>query len=398
MQEPSGAPSPRTTRVVRLFSRLNIGGPSVHVILLTAGLREKGYDTRLIVGREAPSEGNLLEMAREMGIRVEQLGGLGRDIRPFADVVTLWQLYRTIRDSRPSIVHTHTAKAGVLGRLAARLAGVPIVVHTYHGHVLRGYFGPLKTWFFRRLEAMLNRITDVPITVSAALRDELAAIGVAPWNKIRVVPLGLDLARFAKSVPRGALRPACGASAEDPLIGIVGRLVPIKDVDCFLEAAARVRRARPQARFVIVGDGELRPELEGKTTALGLKPAVTFLGWRKDLEAVYADLDVVVNSSRNEGTPVALIEAMAAGRPVVATAVGGTSDLLGDGTRGLLVPARDPDALGAAILETLDNSEEASRRCHVARQYVLAHHSIDRLLRDIDELYRELLQPSAAPA
>ena len=163
-----------------MFSRLNIGGPSVHVLLLTAGLRAKGYETRLIVGREAPSEGNLLDMARQMAIEVEQFDGLGREIRPLADLATLWRLYRTFRHFRPAIVHTHTAKAGLLGRLAARLAGVPIVVHTYHGHVLRGYFGPVKTAVFRRLEAILNRMTDVAVTVSAALREDLVAMGVAP--------------------------------------------------------------------------------------------------------------------------------------------------------------------------------------------------------------------------
>ena len=147
MHEEDRASSPRTTRVVRLFSRLNIGGPSVHVILLTAGLREMGYETRLIVGREAPSEGNLLDMARQEGVEIEQLAGLGREIRPLSDLVTLWQLYGLIRKWRPAIVHTHTAKAGVLGRIAARLAGVPVIVHTYHGHVLRGYFGTLKTAF-----------------------------------------------------------------------------------------------------------------------------------------------------------------------------------------------------------------------------------------------------------
>jgi glycosyltransferase involved in cell wall biosynthesis len=392
------APSPGTTRVVRLFSRLNIGGPSVHVILLTAGLREKGYETRLIVGREAPSEGNLLDMAREMGIEVEQLGGLGREIRPLADLVTLWQLYRAIRAWRPAIVHTHTAKAGVLGRIAARLAGVPVVVHTYHGHVLRGYFGPVKTAFFRRLETALSRLTDVAITVSAALRDDLAAMGVAPRAKIRVVPLGLDLARFARPHERGTVRSACGAGEGDALIGVVGRLVPIKDIECFLEAASRVSQASARARFAVVGDGELRAALEQKAADLGLASRVTFLGWRRDLEAVYAGLDIVVNSSRNEGTPVALIEAMAASRPVVATAVGGTPNLLGDGERGLLVPAGNPAALADAILETLDRHEDSARRAQAARDYVFAHHSVDRLLHDIDELYRELLPPVAAPA
>jgi len=397
MHEEDRASSPRTTRVVRLFSRLNIGGPSVHVILLTAGLREMGYETRLIVGREAPSEGNLLDMARQKGVEIEQLAGLGREIRPLSDLVTLWQLYGLIRKCRPAIVHTHTAKAGVLGRIAARLAGVPVIVHTYHGHVLRGYFGTLKTAFFRRLETALNRVTDVAITVSAALRDDLAEMGVAPRSKIRVVPLGLDLARFTGPQVRGGLRAACAAGEGDVLIGVVGRLVPIKDIDCFLEAAARVGASAPHARFAIVGDGERRAALEQKAAALGLGPRTTFVGWRKDLESVYADLDVVVNSSRNEGTPVALIEAMAAGRPVVATAVGGTADLLGDGERGLLVPAASPSALAEAILRTLAHPEESARRAAAARDYVLAHHSVDRLLHDIDELYRELL-PRVATA
>src|SRR5437899_5847158 len=202
------APCPRPTRVVRLFSRLNIGGPSLHVILLTAGLGERGYETRLVVGREAPSEGNFLDLARARGIDYVQLAGLGREIRPLADVVTLWQVYRMLRGWRPVIVHTHTAKAGVLGRVAARLAGVPIVVHTYHGHVLRHYFGPLRTALFRRLERVLNRVTDVAVTVSAALRADLIAMGVCPPEKIRVVPLGLELARFTAARPRGAVREA----------------------------------------------------------------------------------------------------------------------------------------------------------------------------------------------
>jgi glycosyltransferase involved in cell wall biosynthesis len=396
--EVSDAPCPPPTRVVRLFSRLNIGGPSLHVILLTAGLRERGYETRLVVGREAPSEGNFLDLARARGIDYVQLAGLGREIRPLADVVTLWQVYRMLRGWRPAIVHTHTAKAGVLGRLAARLAGVPIVVHTYHGHVLRHYFGPLRTTLFRRLEAFLNRVTDVAVTVSAALRADLIAMGVCPPEKIRVVPLGLELARFTAARPRTAVREACGAGPGEAVVGIVGRLVPIKDVGSFLEAATRVRETRPGTRFAVVGDGECRAALEAQASALGLAGAVTFLGWRKDLEAVYAGLDVVVNSSLNEGTPVALIEAMAAGRPVVATAVGGTPDLLGGGARGRLVPAADAGALAAAILETLERPEEAAGRARAGRDYVLAHHSAERLLSDIDSLYRELLRPSSVPA
>jgi len=163
----------REVRIVRLFSRLNIGGPSIHVILLTAGLRQRGYRTRLVVGQETAEEGNLLDLARDKAVTCEPLPSLGREIRPFSDLAAFFSLYRLIRAFRPSIVHTHAAKAGLLGRLAARLAGVPVVVHTFHGHVLRGYFGPVKTAIFRRIEALLARVSDVLLAVSEAVREDL---------------------------------------------------------------------------------------------------------------------------------------------------------------------------------------------------------------------------------
>src|SRR5512134_596272 len=199
-------PSPGGIKVVRLFSRLNIGGPSVHVILLTAGLEARGYRTRLVVGQESTQEGNLLDLAAAKGVRCERLDALGREIRVLSDVRALWGLYRVIRDFQPSVVHTHAAKAGLLGRLAARLAGVPVVVHTYHGHVLRGYFGPLKTAFFRAVEAGLGPLSDALIAVSEAVREDLVSLGVARADHIRVVPLGLDLESFTGDLPRGGLR------------------------------------------------------------------------------------------------------------------------------------------------------------------------------------------------
>lgn len=381
---------PGGIRVVRLFSRLNIGGPSVHVILLTAGLEQRGYRTRLVVGQEAPHEGNMLSLAEEKGVVCEPMDGLGRDIRFVSDFRAFWGLYRLIRDFRPAIVHTHTAKAGLLGRLAARLAGVPIVVHTFHGHVLRGYFGPVKTTLFRWLETVLARLSDVLITVSEVVKQDLVDLGVAPSDRIRVVPLGLELDRLAGPLPKGALRVA-GLPPLAPLIGMIGRLVPIKDVPTFLAAAALVRKARPDSHFALVGDGEERSLLEEACRSLGLFDVVHFYGWRRDLAAVYGDLDVVVNASRNEGTPVALIEALAAGRPVVATRVGGTPDLLGQGAYGLLVPPADPEALAAAILEALRDPASARARAEAGRDRVLARHSSSRLIDDMDALYRELL-------
>jgi glycosyltransferase involved in cell wall biosynthesis len=382
---------PGSVRVVRVFSRLNIGGPAVHVILLSAGLRPLGYQTRLVVGTESPREGNMLPLAAEKGVVCERLSGLGREIAPLRDLRALMGLHRLFRMWRPSVVHTHTAKAGLLGRLAARWAGVPVIVHTYHGHVLRGYFSPTTTAVFRWLEARLASLADSLVVVSESVKQDLADLGVAPASKIRVIPLGLDLAHLSGALPRGTLRREMGIGDETPLVGMVGRLVPIKDVPTFLEAARLVRESGLDARFALIGDGEARPALEGVCLRLGLARAVSFLGWRADLAAVYGDLDVVVNSSLNEGTPVALIEALAAGRPVVATRVGGTPDLLGDEARGRLVPPAEPARLSAAIIETLREAEVARRRAQAGRAYVLERHSVERLVRDVDSLYRELL-------
>jgi glycosyltransferase involved in cell wall biosynthesis len=384
-------------RVLRLFSRLNVGGPSIHVILLTGGLAERGYETRLLVGHEGEREGDLEDFARENGVGFVRVPGLGREIRLLADAGVLLRLYRAIREFAPHVVHTHTAKAGFLGRIAARLAGVPVIVHTFHGHVLRGYFGRAKTAIYRGLERWLGRSSAALIAVSEAVKRDLVELGVAAPGKIRVVELGLPLRELAGALPRGVLRAVTTFPDSAIVIGIVGRLVPIKDVPNFLKAAAVVARAHEQAHFAIVGDGELRADLERLARELGIEARVHFFGWRRDMTAIYGDLDVVVNCSRNEGTPVALIEALAAARPVVATDVGGTSDVLRGGTLGRLVPAGDSAALAAAIIATLDDLPAARARAATARADVLARYAPERLFADIDGLYRQLLaaEPSA---
>lgn len=378
-------------RVLRLFSRLNVGGPSIHVILLTAGLADRGYETRLLVGHEGDREGDLEDFARQHDVRFIRVSGLGREIRPLADAGVLWRLYRAIREFSPHVVHTHTAKAGFIGRVAARLAGVPVIVHTFHGHVLRGYFGPAKTALYRWLERWLGQSSSALVAVSEAVKRDLVSLGVAPAEKIRVVELGLPLRELAGVLPRGDLRKDAGFSDAVILIGIVGRLVPIKDVPSFLNAAAIVARADARAHFAVVGDGELRADLERLSRELGLAGRVHFFGWRRDMTSIYGDLDVVVNCSRNEGTPVALIEALAAARPVVATDVGGTADVLRGGELGRLVPPGDSAALAAAILEALRDPAAERQRALAAQQQVLARYSPERLFADVDGLYRQLL-------
>ncbi len=378
------------TRVLRLFSRLNIGGPSLHVIHLSSGLVSHGFETRLVVGTTDQHEGDFHDLARARGVDLSVFPELGRAIRPFNDLRALVRLYRLMRHERPAIVHTHTAKAGAIGRTAALMARVPVVVHTYHGHVLSGYFHPLTNLFFRGVERSLAPASDVLLTVSESVKDDLVRLGVAPRGRVRVVPLGLDLEPLAGHLPRGVLRKEANWGSNSRVVGIVGRLVPIKDVDTFIDAAAIVASRMDDVRFAVVGDGEERARLEARAAAV-LGGRIHFFGWRKDPLSVFGDLDLVVNTSLNEGTPVALIEALAAGRPVIATEVGGTPDLLDRGQFGALVPARSPEHLARAIQTAMSSPDSSLQMTSAGRAMVLTRYSVARLLGDMAKLYRELL-------
>lgn len=375
---------------MRVIARLNVGGPALHVILLTEKLGAPAFASTLVCGQIAPYEGDMRYLAEQRGVQPVVIPELGREISPLRDLATLWRLWRLMRAQRPHVVHTHTAKAGIVGRAAAWLAGVPVIVHTFHGHVFHGYFGPAKTRLFILLERLAARLSDRVLTISPALRDELVRYRIAPAAKIAVIPLGLDLAPFATTPRRaGMVRRALGLDEATPLVGIVGRLTPIKNHRLFLEAAARLETP---AHFAIVGDGECRHSLEAHAAALGLGARAHFLGWRQDLPAIYSDLDALVIASDNEGTPVSIIEAMAAGAPVVSTAVGGVPDLIDDGQTGLLVPPGDAPALAQALDRLLRDPELARRMAAAARPAALARFSIDRLADDLAALYRTLLR------
>ena len=379
-------------RILRIIARLNVGGPAIHVALLTEKFGAPDYASTLVCGNIDANEGDMSYYAEAHGVHPLIVPELGRSLQPFRDLITIWTLYRLIRRLRPDIVHTHTAKAGFVGRIAAWLAGVPVIVHTFHGHVFRGYFSPTMTRLFLLLERMTARMSSTVITLTEGLRRELAEeYHITSASHITVLPLGLDLAPFAANVRKSALDRSRGTPVSDPSsaprIGIVGRLVPVKNHTLFLQAAALVREEFPNAHFVIVGDGELRSSLEAQAASLNLSEAVTFTGWLRELAPVYATLDVNVISSLNEGTPVSVIESLAAGCPVVATAVGGLPDLLDHGQLGALVPSGDARALADAIITALRNPPDGQR----ARALMLERYSIDRLVSDLDRLYRELL-------
>lgn len=382
-------------KVARVITRLNIGGPAIHAILLTQALEDAHFTTMLVSGYTAPTEGDMLHLAKARGVSPLMVTGLGREIDPGRDLAVLLRLYRIFREERPVIVHTHMAKAGTVGRLAARLAGVPIVLHTYHGHVFHSYFGPLKTQTFIRIERALSRVTDLILTVGEKQRQEILGYGIGNPDKLRSVPLGLELEPFVESPRhRGEFRAELGVPDGTRLVGIVGRLVPVKGHTVFLKAARLVLSRLPNVRFLIIGDGELREGLESQARDLGIDGGVTFLGWRHDLPRVYADLDLVVLSSYNEGSPVALIEAMAAGRAVVSTDVGGVSDVVSDGVNGLLVPPRDPESLAGAIVRLLSSERSLPAMGAAGREAVYLKYSINRLVSDVREIYSDLVAES----
>jgi glycosyltransferase involved in cell wall biosynthesis len=385
-------------RITRVIARLNVGGPAIQAITLTRLLEDRGYQTHLIRGQEGPDEGNMDHLARELGVQPTLVREMRRD--PGAgDLRALWQLVRLLRADRPHIVHTHAAKAGTLGRLAAliafpRRASRPALVHTYHGHSLTGYFSGRKADLYRDIEKALARFTDRLVAVSPEVRDELVGLGVAEGSSFEVVPLGFDLRPFAddsrRTQRRELLRKEWGVAGDAKLVTLIARLVPIKRVDRFLRVAARLA-ADPRLHFAIVGDGELREQLQRSPEAVELASRLTWTGFRTDMPDVCFASDLVMLTSDNEGTPVSLIEAQASAVPVVGTDVGGMRSAVVDGSTGFLVAPPDEAGLAAAAARLLEDGTLAEQMARRARENAIRHFSVERLVIELDKLYRTLL-------
>jgi glycosyltransferase involved in cell wall biosynthesis len=393
---PASASQDHRIRVLRIIARLNVGGPAHHVMILNERLDPERYESVLLIGATGPGEGSYEARARERRLDVRSVPGLGPVPRPLDDLRALMALMRHVRGFRPDIVHTHTAKAGILGRLAARLAlgRAPIVIHTYHGHVLRGYFGPATEAVYKLLERVLGRLSTRLIGVSPATVDELVALRVAPRRQFTALPIGLDLDRFAAVSPAAdGLRGALGSGPDTLVATFVGRLVPIKRVDLLIDAVKLARARGADVRLAIVGDGELRAALEAQ--AASLRDAVAFLGFRDDIAQIAAATDLAVLSSDNEGTPVALIEAAAAGVPALATDVGGVADIVLDGQTGHLVAPGDVEALAQALARAAGDRAGLRRMGAAAREHVASRYGAARLVGDIDALYTDLLAARA---
>ena len=374
-----------------------MGGPALHVAYLTAGLAERGYETTLVAGSLARGEDSMAFVADELGIEVERIDELHREISPVRDAVAILRLARLIRRVRPHILHTHTAKAGAVGRLAALVAGdarPPIVVHTFHGHVLRGYFDPVRTAGFRLLERWLARSTTALVAVSPQVRDDLVSLGVAPRERFAVVRLGIELEQrvAVERNGRGESRRILGIGPDRFAVGWIGRMTGVKRTDDVLRAFRRLRDRGVEACLCMIGDGPDRPAVERRAHELGIMRDTLFLGYQEEVAPFYAAFDAMILPSINEGTPVSAIEALAAGRPVVATRVGGVPDVVRDGEDGFLVEAGDVDALAERLARLASDPELRERLGAAGRARVVPRYSVERLVDDVDRLYRSLLE------
>jgi glycosyltransferase involved in cell wall biosynthesis len=391
---------PEHVKVLRVIARLNVGGPALHVAYLTAGLADRGYDTTLVAGTVARGEESMAFVAQQRGVRIETLDELHRDVAPFRDARAIVRLARLIRRERPTILHTHTAKAGAVGRIAAMLAGgarPPVIVHTFHGHVLRGYFGAAVSLGFRTLERWLAKVTTALIAVSPEVRDDLVRLGVAPASKFRVVRLGIELDErvAAGAGTRDDIRKLLGLSHEAFVVGWVGRMTAVKRTADVLHAMRRLLDGNVDAYLLLVGDGPERRELENHAHDLGIARRCLFLGYQNDVAGFYSAIDVLLLPSANEGTPVSVIEALAAERPAVATRVGGVPDVIRDGVDGFLVAFGDTDSLGDRLAELARDPALRARMGTQGRARVLERYAVARLVDDVDRLYRSLLETAS---
>ena len=399
MAEESATPKP--IKVLRVIARLNVGGPALHVAYLTAGLADRGYETTLVAGSLARGEESMASVSEARGVRIETLPALHREIGVIRDAQAILRLARLIRRERPTILHTHTAKAGAVGRIAALLAGSarpPIIVHTFHGHVLRGYFNPLTTFSFRTLERLLAHVTTALVAVSPEVRDDLVKLHVAPASKFTVVRLGIELDERTDvdEDVRAETRRQLGVAPDAFVVGWVGRMTAVKRTDDVVRALRGLVDRGVDAYLCLVGDGPDRDHLEQYAHELGVVKRCLFVGYQEDVARFYSAMDALLLPSVNEGTPVSVIEALAAQRPAVATRVGGTPDVIRDGVDGFLVEVGDADALSERLAELAGDPERRAQMGADGRERVLGRYAVERLVDDIDRLYRSLLDAHAA--
>jgi glycosyltransferase involved in cell wall biosynthesis len=405
-------------RVLRIINRFNLGGPTHNVAYLSRFLAPE-FETLLVGGKWGENEEGSQHILDDLGLKPVFLPEMQREVAPWRDRAAYRRIKQIIQDFKPDIVHTHAAKAGAVGRMAAADLGVPVIVHTFHGHVFHSYFGKVRTHLYKSIERFLARRSSAIVAISERQKQELVEEHrICSAEKVTVIPLGFDLNRFQtdQDVKRKLFRNVYGIEDDEIAIGIVGRLVPVKNHDLFLDAINHVsQRSGKRVRAFIVGDGEERDRLEQRTSALGMsmakgpyfnghgfghgvngkpvvpKATITFTSWIKEIDIVNAGVDVVALTSLNEGTPVSLIEAQASNRPVVSTQVGGIENVVVPGRTALLSASDDPRALGENLLRMVEDDELRTNMSRAGWQHVRAKYHYSRLVDDTAALYRSLL-------
>lgn len=391
-------------RVLRIINRFNLGGPTFNVAYLTAYMDER-FETRLVGGMKDASEASSLFILENLGIEPVVVAKMQRSVSPMRDLRAYREIRAQIKAFKPHIVHTHASKAGALGRLAAIHEGVPIVLHTFHGHVFHSYFGKLKTLFYKNIEQWLAKRSTRIIAISAIQKYELSEVHkIAPKEHVEVVPLGFDLERFNvdQAEKRNRFRTRFNLRKDDVAIGIVGRLVPIKRHHMFLDAVKALSKKHPNARFFVIGDGESRQDLlhycdkakilfEWKTAPSELRP-LCFTSWIKEVDDVMAGLDIVALTSLNEGTPVSMIDAQSAAKPIVSTRVGGIEDVVVENGSAFLCDVNAQAVFNDHLDRLIDQPEKRSAMGKVGRAHVNQSFSYKRLVDDMQSLYLKLLK------
>ena len=375
----------RKVRVLRIIARMNVGGPAVQVSGLIRGFDQEAFEQELLTGYCAADEADYIEKVAT-DVKAIRIDGLGRSIKPRSDLAALFAIIREIRRFKPDLIHTHTAKAGLIGRLASILSGQKSIrVHTFHGHLLHGYFGTSKTKLVVLIEKLLALFTDQLLAVGKQVQDDLIAVGIGNSKKFAVVPPGLQLA----NVPtKAAARIELSLEPNEIYCAFIGRITQIKRPDRFLDVTSQVQANNVKVHFIVAGAGEKLQYCQDRAKSENLP--VTFLGWREDIEAVLAAADFVILTSDNEGTPLSLIQAGMVGIPVVATNVGSTNEIVVDGQTGFLTDL-SIEQLALAVTKLASDSDLRAKMGAAGKEYTLARYGVERLVKDHQDLYRRLL-------
>lgn len=377
--------------VLHIVTQLELGGAQRSTLQLLARLDRRKFAPALI-----SSDGPLTHAARALpGVPVMLLPSLRRAIHPLADALALAQLTTFIRRGAFDLVHTHSSKAGILGRWAAHAAKRPAVVHTIHGFGFHPYQSALVRTLYQRVERMTARITDGFIAVSERDRQTGVRLGIGTPAQYRLIRYGIETGRFGSDGASLSVRQALGIAPEEPVVGTVACLKPQKAPLDFVAAFHQITQRIPNAHGILIGDGPLRPEVERLRDRLGLGRSLHLLGWREDVPRLLGAMDVFLLTSRWEGLPIACLEAMAAGLPIVATTAGGIPELVTPGENGWLVPAGQPHRLASAVVQLLEAERVRARMGARNRHAMEGRFTIEQMVAETERFYEALLEPAS---